>query len=81
VKLDLPAVFVGHMSLDDRLAIAEDIISPHQMHGRLAIEAIREARARLKANLTPVFMCGSCGVFSGDGKERQTHCRYCGAPR
>ena len=36
------------MSLDDRLAIAEDIISPFQLHGRVAIAAIREARARLK---------------------------------
>jgi hypothetical protein len=36
------------VTLDDRLAIAEDIISPHQMHGRLAIGAIREARERLK---------------------------------
>ena len=69
------------MSLDDRLAIAEDIISPHQMHGRLAIEAIREARGLLRANLTPGFMCGDCGVFTGTAKENHQACRACGKER
>ena len=69
------------MTLDDRLAIAEDIISPHQMHGRLAIGAIREAREALKANLTPGFICGGCGVFTGTAKENHQACRACGAPR
>ena len=69
------------MSLDDRLAIAEDIISPFQLHGRVAIAAIREARELLKANLTPGFMCGACGVFTGAAKENHQACRACGKER
>ena len=68
------------MSLDDRLAIAEDIISPHQMHGRLAIEAIREARARLKAELLPGWFCEVCQVWTGESKGA-TACRACGKER
>ena len=63
------------MSLDDRLAIAEDIISPHQMHGRLAIEAIREARAILK-ELEPK-VCEKCGY--ADSAYVPSGIHVCGA--
>ena len=73
------------MTLDERLHhvikmldVAERVTGGSFFEERQAVE---EARALLQANLTPGFMCGACGVFSGDGKERQTHCRCCGAPR
>ena len=67
------------MSLDDRLAIAEDIISPFQLHGRVAIAAIREARERLRNELLPGWTC-SCGVWTGTMKGA-TACRACGKER
>ena len=68
------------MSLDDRLAIAEDIISPFQLHGRVAIAAIREARARLKAELLPGWFCEACRVWTGTEKGAAA-CRACGKER
>lgn len=66
-------------TLDARLAIAEDIISPFQLNGRVAIEAIREARARLKAELLPGWFC-DCGIWTGSSKGATT-CRACGKER
>lgn len=74
-------------TLDARLAIAEDIISPFQLNGRVAIEAIREARARLKAELLPGWFCDAkmpdgttCQVWTGTSKGATT-CRACGKER
>jgi hypothetical protein len=67
------------VTLDARLAIAEEIISPHQLNGRVAIDAIREARQALKDVLLPGWFC-SCGIWTGSSKGA-TSCRACGKER
>jgi hypothetical protein len=75
------------VTLDARLAIAEEIISPHQLNGRVAIDAIREARQALKDVLLPGWFCQAtmpdgkkCLVWTGTEKGA-TSCRACGASR
>ncbi|MHB8387569.1 MAG: hypothetical protein ACYDDA_04995 [Acidiferrobacteraceae bacterium] len=68
------------MTLDARLAIAEEIISPHQLNGRVAIDAIREARQALKDVLLPGWFCEACRVWTGTEKGA-TACRACGKDR
>lgn len=53
-------------------------------HGEKLLEyaaAISEASKRLKDSLMPGWVCGACGVFNGDAKERHGACRSCGLAR
>ena len=43
--------------------------------------AISEASKRLKDSLMPGWICGACGAFNGDAKERLRACRCCGLAR
>ena len=73
------------MTLDERLHhvikmldVAERVTGGSFFEERQAVE---EARALLRANLTPGFMCGACGVFTGTAKENHQACRACGKER
>ena len=43
--------------------------------------AISEVSKRLKDSLMPGWICGACGAFNGDAKERLRACRCCGLAR
>ena len=43
--------------------------------------AVDEAAKRLRDSLMPGWVCGACGVFNGDAKERLRACRCCGLAR
>ena len=43
--------------------------------------AVDEAAKRLRDSLMPGWVCGACGVFNGDAKERLRVCRCCGLAR
>lgn len=43
--------------------------------------AVDEAKARLGATLAPGWLCGACGAFNSDAKERLSACRCCGMAR
>jgi hypothetical protein len=44
-------------------------------------DAVDEAGKRVKLALSPGWICGACGVFNGDAKERLSACRSCGMAR
>ena len=44
-------------------------------------DAVDEAGKRVKLSLAPGWLCGACGVFNGDAKERLSACRSCGMAR
>jgi hypothetical protein len=67
------------MTLDQHLDEAEKMLRAFGVEDEA--NAVAEAREAIKANLTPGFICEACGVFTGDGKEHQTHCRCCGKER
>jgi len=71
-------------TLDDRLHHVIEVldVAERVTGGSFYAErqAVQEARALLKANLTPGFICG-CGIFNGDVRERRKSCRACGAGR
>ena len=53
-------------------------------HGEKLLEyaaAISEVSKRLKDSLMPGWICGACGAFNGDAKERLRACRCCGLAR
>ena len=53
-------------------------------HGEKLLEyaaAINEAAKRLRDSLMPGWVCGACGVFNGDAKDRHGACRSCGLAR
>ena len=43
--------------------------------------AVDEVAKRLRDSLMPGWVCGACGVFNGDAKERLRACRCCGLAR
>jgi len=68
---------------DKILAGAEVLFEQFERFGmdHVYVQAIQEARRRLREPMQPGWTCSACGAFCGESKERKSACRCCGLAR